>query len=55
MFADLDAEIRAASADERTLDAVVRELMKRDRVSAGALKASAERAIGRPSKVLAAI
>ena len=55
LLAELDEEIRVASGDERNLDEVVRELMKVDRVSAAALKASAQAAIGKPSKVLAAI
>lgn len=53
LFADLDAEIRAASDGKRNLDAVAQALIEHGgRVSLDDVRAAAEQAIGAPSKTL---
>lgn len=53
LFADLDAEIRAASNDKHDLDAVAQALIaKGGRVSLEDVREAAEKAIGGPSKTL---
>ena len=53
LFADLDAEIRKASGNRHSLDAVARALIEHGgRVSVDDVRAAAEAAIGAPSTVL---
>lgn len=52
LFYDLDREIRTHTADRRSLDDVVRELMKQRKVGLGDLRRIVGELIARPSQVL---
>ena len=52
LFYELDREIRTATEELKSLDHVVRELMKQRKVGVDDLRRVVERLISRPSRVL---